>query len=63
MIWLTLGIIGLIIFFGLIFLVPVWIGAMDIKEMSIVFTAAISATAFLFLASWAFVTGYNQLFG
>lgn len=63
MVWLILGSIGLAVFLLSLVLVPVYIGAMTIKEMLRVFTIAIAATAFLYLASWAFVTGFNQVFG
>lgn len=62
MILFTLGILGLIALFAAIFLVPVWIGAMTYKESLIIFAIAIAGTVFLYLATWAFVHGYNQLF-
>ena len=62
MILFTLGILGLLTIFGAMFLVPVWIGAMTYKEALITFAIAIAGTGFLFLTTWAFVHGYNQLF-
>lgn len=62
MIWLILGTIGITLFFVGIFLIPVWVGAATYKEALMCAVLSFAVVGVLFLISWSFAHGYNQVF-
>lgn len=63
MFWLILGIIGTVLFFMVLFLVPVWMGGASYMDALISFLSTIAILGLVVLISFALATGINQVFG